>query len=443
MKIKSLNKNRDRSKMKVMDCHVQWELSKIKAADGGIIIEGYANTNDKDRVSDIVLPTAFTKTLPEYMENPVLLFQHNWDLVIGTVTDAKITDKGLYVKAKISNAKDVEDVRTKINEGALRTFSIGYNEVDAVEDPTKKANIVKELELLEISVVTIPANSKAKFTVVSSEKSEEKDLEAALMDVGFANYLVTAVGQLDDGEEITADFLKELQEVYQMDIREKEGKSFKPKSVKGWTQAEVIHHDSALGSTIALIKTAAAALAQTVASCPDKPTWSELCMVSQAMGDVGRNLYEAENHVMAIDNAKYSGVTLAAPKEEAEKDAKDDGKGGAGSGGARAGAGRKPGSGGSDSGDGSKETLQLAADSIEEVTSALTDSGSDNAQYVTEEYKPKLEEQNAKVEAALAAVKDDASKENLASLKVEVETARSLFQEAMEVGENPAYTDSD
>lgn len=199
---------------KVMDCHIQWELSKIKSADGNVCIEGWANTSDKDRVGDVVVPEAFAKSLPTYLDNPVLLFQHDWDRIIGRVEDAKIHDsKGLWVKAIISNAKDVDDVRTKILEGALKTFSIGYNEVDAVYDEQRKANFVKEVELLEISVVTIPANAGAKFTVAENTKNEaEVDVEK--MDVNFAKFLAEALKELNDGEEITVEFLNEIKQVW-------------------------------------------------------------------------------------------------------------------------------------------------------------------------------------------------------------------------------------
>ena len=66
-----------------LNCLVDWDAKHIsKDASGKMVIKGYANTADRDRVGDVVLPSAFEKTLPEYMENPVVLFQHNWDKII-------------------------------------------------------------------------------------------------------------------------------------------------------------------------------------------------------------------------------------------------------------------------------------------------------------------------------------------------------------------------
>lgn len=142
----------------------------VKDAGDECIIEGYANTSDKDRVGDVVMPSAFEKSLPTYLKNPVLLENHNWDKVAGVVLQAEITDKGLYVRAKISDTR--QDLKTMIREGCLRTFSIGYNELDADYDDSTKTKYIKELELLEISVVSVPANTEAMFTRVDTQKQE-------------------------------------------------------------------------------------------------------------------------------------------------------------------------------------------------------------------------------------------------------------------------------
>lgn len=199
---------------RILNCLVDWDIKHVnKDASGKIVIKGYANTADKDRIGDVVLPSAFKKTLEAYMENPVLLFQHNWDKVIGKVLKAEITDEGLYIEAEISGAKDVDDVRTKIAEGSLKTFSIGYNELVADYDEDSACNIVKELELLEISVVTIPCNPKAKFTTEITEKDEGKKEDKSL-DEGFFKYLAEALKELEKTDDIDSDFLKEVHGLY-------------------------------------------------------------------------------------------------------------------------------------------------------------------------------------------------------------------------------------
>lgn len=147
-----------------------------KDASGDCVIEGYANTSTKDRVGDVVMPKAFEKTLETYMKNPVLLANHDWNDPCGVVLSAEVTDKGLWIKALISNTR--EDIKTLIREGCLRTFSIGYNEVDCDYDEATKTKYIKELELLEISVVTVPANTEATFTQADVKAGTESDAKS-------------------------------------------------------------------------------------------------------------------------------------------------------------------------------------------------------------------------------------------------------------------------
>jgi len=218
MKQKSLHKEYDKVTMKTLNCDVEWDLKSIKKdAKGLMIIEGFANTSDKDRVGDVVLPSAFAKSLPEYMENPILLYQHDWDKLIGNVIESKIIDnddegrKGLWVKAAVSNAKDVNDVRTKIQEGSLKTFSIGYNEIDSDWDKETSTNIIQDLELLEISIVTVPANPFAKFS--TSEEDENKSSQT-IVNKELLDFISEAVNSLKSGEKVDSDFLKDIIEVY-------------------------------------------------------------------------------------------------------------------------------------------------------------------------------------------------------------------------------------
>lgn len=129
----------------------------------GVEIEWYASTKDKDRGHDIVDPQAFKNALELYMTNPIVLLQHNMEKPIGVVTEAKIDDNGLYVKARIT--QDVDWVISAIKNGVLRAFSIGYKIKDSefLEEETSDGrdyvNIIKDLSLFEISVVSVPMNA--------------------------------------------------------------------------------------------------------------------------------------------------------------------------------------------------------------------------------------------------------------------------------------------
>ncbi len=178
--------------MKRAKAHLYFQFKLVpdttKDASQDCVIEGYANTSTKDRVGDVVLPVAFEKSLPTYLDNPVLLLNHNWDDVAGVTQTAEITDKGLFIRARISDTRP--DLKTQIREGCLRTFSIGYNELDADFDEASKTKVIKALELLEISIVSVPANPEAKFqqidanTVVAAPKEPTAEESAAAVRQG-------------------------------------------------------------------------------------------------------------------------------------------------------------------------------------------------------------------------------------------------------------------
>lgn len=178
MKVK-LVKNQDFFQITTKSVNEIVENDKVVAVE----IEGYASTKDKDRGKDIVEPTAFKNALDLYMSNPVVLLQHDTDKPIGLVTQATIDSKGLYVKAKIT--EDTDGVFSKLKNKVLRAFSIGYrikdyeiNEVkDDQGDVTGWEEIIKDLELYEISVVSIPMNPYALTKSMANCFEKEAEME--------------------------------------------------------------------------------------------------------------------------------------------------------------------------------------------------------------------------------------------------------------------------
>lgn len=145
-------------------------------------IEWYASTKDKDRMNDVVEPTAFEETLKQYMTNPIVLLQHDMDKPIGNVIEASIDDKGLFIKAKIT--EDTDWVFSKLKNGVLRTFSIWYSvkDYETIENVDAEwkysyTNIIKALELFEISLVSVPANPFALVKSFDSCFKSEEEVE--------------------------------------------------------------------------------------------------------------------------------------------------------------------------------------------------------------------------------------------------------------------------
>jgi len=151
-------------------------VKQLDEEDNSIVIEGYANTTEKDRVGDIVLEEAWAKGgMANYMSNPIVLAFHDYTKPIGTVIEHSIDAKGLRVVAKISEAAG--NILTFIKDGILKTFSVGFRVKDAEYDEERDIFFIKDLELLEISVVSVPANAGSVFSVRKAFKDANEYTE--------------------------------------------------------------------------------------------------------------------------------------------------------------------------------------------------------------------------------------------------------------------------
>jgi HK97 family phage prohead protease/HK97 family phage major capsid protein len=136
-----------------------------------INIEGYANTTQVDRVGDVIPMTAWNDALVNYLKNPIILAYHEDDQPIGRMVDHRIDAQGFWVKARISAA--AEDVFNLVKDGVLTAFSVGFTIKDAMYDAVTDLFIIKQLELLEISVVSIPCNQDSTFSLSKAFDSAE------------------------------------------------------------------------------------------------------------------------------------------------------------------------------------------------------------------------------------------------------------------------------
>jgi HK97 family phage prohead protease/HK97 family phage major capsid protein len=141
-------------------------------------IAGYANTSEKDRTGDIVLSQAWAKGIDNFRRNPILLYQHDHSKPIGKVNNITVDKKGIFVEASVSEAAEHQHgVKTLIKDGVLKSFSVGFRIKDADYDKMNDTFYIKDLELLEISVVSVPANQNSLFSVRKSFENDDSYLE--------------------------------------------------------------------------------------------------------------------------------------------------------------------------------------------------------------------------------------------------------------------------
>ena len=155
----------------------------MKAADNGIV-EGYFSTYDKtpDSYGDIIEPGAFTETIKAREESGhpfPLCFNHDFSAVIGAVDSVEDTEKGPFIRAHFLDTTQAQDVRKMLQSGAIYQFSFAYD-IKGRRNPTEEeekagvTNVLTDLEVFEISVVTVPANQNAVATEVKSIEPETK-----------------------------------------------------------------------------------------------------------------------------------------------------------------------------------------------------------------------------------------------------------------------------
>jgi HK97 family phage prohead protease len=139
--------------------------------DGSVMIRGMASTDHQDRANDVIRAEAWDKGgLDNFKNNPIILFNHNYDKPIGRATGLKVTPNGLELEAKISKSAP-DSVAQLIKEGILGAFSVGFRVKDADYIKETDGLMIKDAELFEVSVVSVPCNQAATFSVAKSFNS--------------------------------------------------------------------------------------------------------------------------------------------------------------------------------------------------------------------------------------------------------------------------------
>ena len=143
--------------------------------DGSASIRGMASTSEFDRAGDSISPDAWTKSggLNNFKKNPIILFNHDYDRPIGRATGLEVTDNGLELEAKISKSAP-NGVCDLVKDGVLGAFSVGFRVKDADYIEETDGLMIKDAELFEVSVVSVPCNQAATFSLAKSFDSIEE-----------------------------------------------------------------------------------------------------------------------------------------------------------------------------------------------------------------------------------------------------------------------------
>jgi HK97 family phage prohead protease len=159
--------------------------------------EGYGSIfGNVDLGGDVVVPGAFKRSLAQHQKSgslPALFWMHDPSRVAGKWVDMSEDKNGLRVKGVLADTPLGNEIRTLLQMEAVKGLSIGYRTLD--QDFDKDGNrLIKEAELWEVSVVSLPMNplaqvvhAKSRLSAVGEYVPTPREFERILREVGCSH----------------------------------------------------------------------------------------------------------------------------------------------------------------------------------------------------------------------------------------------------------------
>lgn len=170
-----------------MTLHHSLPLLELRAQAQGLI-EGYASVfGGVDSYGDTILPGAYQASLAEHRSKgtaPVMLWSHNMDAPIGRWSSFKEDARGLVVSGQLNLKTSAgKEAFEHLQAGDLNGLSIGFRVASGGSKYVDGVRHLSRIELHEVSVVTMPADSSARITAVKKsghKPATARELEEAL-----------------------------------------------------------------------------------------------------------------------------------------------------------------------------------------------------------------------------------------------------------------------
>jgi uncharacterized protein len=157
----------------------RFEIKSLRS-DGSFA--GYASVfGVVDSQRDVVKPGAFKATLKDRAQPVQLLWQHQWESPIGTIESLLEDKHGLYIQGRLlMEVAQAREAHALLKARVIRGLSIGYSVKRSRRDPQSGIRQLLEVDLWEVSLVTMPANEAAQVTIVKSSGAQFQALMEAL-----------------------------------------------------------------------------------------------------------------------------------------------------------------------------------------------------------------------------------------------------------------------
>ena len=131
---------------------------------GAVRFAGYAAIFERtDRGGDVVRPGAFARSLERGAGEVPLLWQHQPGRPVGRIEYLREDKRGLRVIGRIVDRQAAR----LLGAGAVRGLSFGYRVKEASGEGPRE---LKALELVEISLVSLPMQPRARVHAVEAER---------------------------------------------------------------------------------------------------------------------------------------------------------------------------------------------------------------------------------------------------------------------------------
>lgn len=142
--------------------YVATEMKSLRNGD----VESYVSTESIDRVGDIIKAKGWQLDAFKRTGSPVL-FSHDYSQPpIGKAIEIEIQRKGLWAVTRFHEKTQLSrDLAMLARDGDMKSWSVGFNAIGDPEartvDGVFKGYIFHKAELLEYSLVPVPANAEA------------------------------------------------------------------------------------------------------------------------------------------------------------------------------------------------------------------------------------------------------------------------------------------
>lgn len=146
--------------------------------DGPGRLSGYASVfGGIDSYGDTIVPGAYKATIPQFLKDGFIPWGHDWaGYPVATPDKAREDGHGLWVEAVFHTDAESQRARQlvaeRLDRGKSMGLSIGYQakSFDFTEIDGRQVRRLTEIDLMEVSLVMVPADGAARVSAVKARR---------------------------------------------------------------------------------------------------------------------------------------------------------------------------------------------------------------------------------------------------------------------------------